>query len=119
VKEAAAEKEVKKGQKSGKSKVITPQLLLTETSTATPSPNPRKRDSSLAQLSVSRLQQLASPSLMDSAGGALHVQEFFFSGSLLSTDAYYMEHDAFPKEWVDMKAFLMTVCNFFSYLSAL
>jgi hypothetical protein len=55
VKEAAAEKEVKKGQKSGKSKVITPQLLLTETSTATPSPNPRKRDSSLAQLSVSRL----------------------------------------------------------------
>jgi hypothetical protein len=90
VKEAAAEKEGKKGQKPGKSKVITPQLLLTETSTATPSPNPRKWDSSLAQLSVSRLQQLASPSLMD-----------------------------FPKEWVDMKAFLMTVCNFSSYLSAL
>jgi hypothetical protein len=55
VKEATAEKEVKKGQKLGKSKVMTPQLLLTETSTATPSPNPRKRDSSLAQLSVSRL----------------------------------------------------------------
>jgi hypothetical protein len=119
VKEAAAEKEGKKGQRPGKSKVITPQLLLTETSTATPSPNPRKRDSSLAQLSVSRLQQLASPSLMDSAGGALHVQEYFFSGSLLSTDAYYVEHDAFPKEWVDMKAFLMMVCNFSSYLSAL
>jgi hypothetical protein len=35
VKEAAAEKEGKKGQRPGKSKVITPQLLLTETSTAT------------------------------------------------------------------------------------
>ena len=59
----------KKGEKPGKSEVITPQLLLTETSIATPSQNPRKRDSSLAQLSVSRLQQLASPSFMDSAGG--------------------------------------------------
>jgi hypothetical protein len=113
-KEAAAEKEGKKGQKLGKSKVITPQLLLTETSTATPSPNPRKRDSSLAQLLVSRLQQLASPSLMDSAGGTLHVQEFFFSRSLLSTDAYYMDHEAFPKEWVDMKGFLEMVCIFSS-----
>jgi hypothetical protein len=56
---------------------------------------------------------------MDSAGAALHVQEFFFSGSLLSTDAYYMEKDAFPKEWVDMKAFLKTVCNFSCHLTAL
>jgi hypothetical protein len=110
VKEVVAEKKGKKGQKLGKSKVITPQFLLTKTSTATPSPNPRKRDSSLAQLSVSRLQQLASPSLMDSAGSALHVQEFFFSRSLLSTDAYYMDHEAFPKQWVDMKAFLKKVC---------
>jgi hypothetical protein len=61
---------------------------------------------------VSRLQQLASPSLMDSAGGAMHVQEFFFSGSLLFTNIYYMDHKAFPKEWVDMKAFLKTVCIF-------
>jgi hypothetical protein len=56
VREGTAEKGAKKGEKLGKSKVITPQLLLTETSTATPSQNPRKRDSSLAQLSVSRLQ---------------------------------------------------------------
>jgi hypothetical protein len=49
---------------------------------------------------------------MDSARGALHVQEFFFSRSLLSTDAYYVHHQAFPKEWVDMKAFLELVCNF-------
>jgi hypothetical protein len=67
---------------------------------------------------LSRLQQLASPALGDSAGGALHVQEFFFSGSLLSIDAYYVEHKAFPKEWVDMKAFLEMVCIFSFYLSA-
>jgi topoisomerase IA-like protein len=52
----AKDKEAKKGEKPGKSKVITPQPLLTETSTASPLQNPHKRDSSLAQLSVSRLQ---------------------------------------------------------------
>jgi hypothetical protein len=112
-------KEGKKGEKSGKkSKPSTPPLLLTETSYASPSQNPRKRDASTAQLSLLRLQQLASPALGDSAGGALHVQEFFFSGSLLSIDAYYVEHKAFPKEWVDMKAFLEMVCIFSFYLSA-
>jgi hypothetical protein len=49
---------------------------------------------------------------MDSAGWALHVQEFLFSGSFLSTDAYFMEHNAFPKEWMDMKAFLEKVLLF-------
>jgi hypothetical protein len=49
---------------------------------------------------------------MDSAGGALHVQEFFFSGSLLSTDAYFMQHKAFPKEWMDIEVFLEMVCIF-------
>jgi hypothetical protein len=112
-------KEGKKGEKSGKkSKPTTPPLLLTETSYASPSQNPRKRDASTAQLSLLRLQQLASPALGDSAGEALHVQEFFFSGSLLSIDAYYVEHKAFPKEWVDMKAFLEMVCIFSFYLSA-
>jgi hypothetical protein len=48
---------------------------------------------------------------MDSTGGALHVQEFF-SGSLLSNDAYFMQYKAFPKEWMDMKAFLEMVCIF-------
>jgi hypothetical protein len=100
----------KEARKTGKSKTQSSPLHLTETSIASPSQNPRKRDSSIAQLSVSRLQQLASPSLMDSAGGALHVQEFFFSGSLLSTDTYYLQQKAFPKEWVDMKAFLEMVC---------
>jgi hypothetical protein len=90
----------------------TPSLVLPQVSTASQSQNPHKRDSSCAQLSLSRLQQITSPALMDSAGGGLHVQEFFFSGSLLSTDAYYMQHQAFPKEWVDMKAFLELVCIF-------
>jgi hypothetical protein len=70
---AAAGKDAKKGEKLGKFKVITPTLLLTETSTASPTQDLCKRDSSLAQLLVSRLQQLASPSLMDSARGTLHV----------------------------------------------
>jgi hypothetical protein len=109
-----AERDAKKGGQSRKSKAVvasTPSLVLPQVSTASQSQNPRKRDSSCAQLSLSRLQQITSPALMDSAGGALHVQEFF-SGSLLSTDAYYVQHEAFPKEWVDMKAFLELVCNF-------
>jgi hypothetical protein len=55
VRDSTTEKGAKKGEKLGKSKVITPQLLLTETSTTTPSQNPRKRDSSIAHLSVSKL----------------------------------------------------------------
>jgi hypothetical protein len=111
-----AERDAKKGGRSGKSKAVvasTPSPVLPQVSTASQSQNPRKRDSSCAQLSLSRLQQITSPALMDSAGGGLHVQEFFFSGSLLSTDAYYVQHQAFPKEWVDMKAFLELVCNLF------
>jgi hypothetical protein len=105
-------KEAKKAEKSGKSKPSTPPLLLTETSYASPSQNPHKRDASTAQLALSRLQQITSPALMDSVRRALHVQEFFFSGSLLSIDAYYMQEKAFFKEWVDMKAFLEKVFPF-------
>jgi hypothetical protein len=43
---AAAEKEARKAENSGKSKAITPPLLLTETSYALPSQNPCKRDAS-------------------------------------------------------------------------
>jgi hypothetical protein len=110
-----AERDAKKSGRSGKSKAVvasTPSLVLPQVSTASQSQNPCKRDSSCAQLSLSRLQQITSPALMDSVGGALHVQEFFFSGSLLSTDAYYVQHQAFPKEWVDMRAFLELVCIF-------
>jgi hypothetical protein len=119
--EKEAAKQPKKGGRASRSKTVaapSPPILMTETSTASPSQNPRKRDSSFAQLSVSRLQQLASPSLVDSAGGGLHVQEFFFSGSLLSTDAHYVEQKAFPKEWMDMMAFLEKVCILSCLLNA-
>jgi hypothetical protein len=74
--EKAKEKEkrdAKKADKSGKSKPSIPILLLTETSYASPSQNSHKWSASIAQLSLSRLQQLALPALGDSAGGALHV----------------------------------------------
>jgi septal ring factor EnvC (AmiA/AmiB activator) len=51
----ATEKEAKKAEKSGKSKAFTSPLFLTKTSTALPLQNPCKRDSSFAQLSMSRL----------------------------------------------------------------
>jgi flagellar biosynthesis GTPase FlhF len=106
------EREAKKGERAGKLKAVAApslQLLLTEASTATPSQKSRKQDASVAQLSMSRLQHITSLALMDSTGGALHIQEFLSSGSLLSTNAYFMEHNAFPKEWVDMKAFIEKV----------
>ena len=112
----AAQKDAKKNEKSGKSKAFIPPLPLTEASTTSPSQNPRKWDAPFAQLSTSRLQQMTSPILMDFARGALHVQEFFFSRSLLSTDAHFMQHKAFLKEWVDMKAFLKVVFFFFCYV---
>jgi hypothetical protein len=71
-----AERDAKKSGQSGKSKAVvasTPSLVLPQVSTASQSQNPRKRDSSCAQLSLSRLQQITSLALMDSAGGALHV----------------------------------------------
>jgi hypothetical protein len=53
-----AERDEKKGGRSGKSKAMvasTPSLVLPQVSTASQSQNPRKRDSSCAQLSLSRL----------------------------------------------------------------
>ena len=47
--------EGKRGERSGKSKLTTLPLLLTEASTAIPSQNPRKRDASVVELSMSRL----------------------------------------------------------------
>jgi hypothetical protein len=74
-KEKAA-KQPKKGGRASRTKTVaapSSPILMTDTSTASPSQNPRKRDSSFAQLSVSRLHQLVSPSLVDSARGGLHV----------------------------------------------
>jgi len=105
-------KEGKRGERSEKSKPSTSPILLTEASTATWSQNTRKRDASVAELSMSRLQQLASPAFMDNAEGALHFHEMIICTSLLSIDDYFVEHNAFPKEWMDMKAFLEKVILF-------
>ena len=100
----------KKGEKSGKNKASTPLLLLTEASAATPSQIPRKRDASAAELSMSRLQQLASPALKDYSGiGIMRYPELVLCTSLVSIDAHYVAHEAFPKEWKDMEAFLEKV----------
>jgi hypothetical protein len=53
-----AAKQSKKGGRASRSKTVaapSPPILMTETSTASPSQNSHKRDSSFAQLSVSRL----------------------------------------------------------------
>jgi hypothetical protein len=113
--EKAKEKETKaskRGEKSKKSKPSTAPVLLTKASTATESQNTRKQDASVAELSMSRLQQLASPAFMDSAGGVLHFQELVICTSLLSIDEYFVKHNAFPKEWTDMKAFIEKVILF-------
>jgi hypothetical protein len=106
------EREAKKAGRSGKSKAVAssiPTLVLPEASTGSMSQNPRKRDSSFAQLSVSRLQQCTSPAFQDSAGGTLLLDELFLSTSMEATESYYVEHNAFPKEWLEMQAFLEKV----------
>ena len=112
---AVAKKEAKKGERIGKSKVITPQ---TKTSTVSPLQNNRKRDSTFAQLSVSRLQLCISPSFQDCTRGTLLLDELFLSTSLDATASFYLEHNAFPKEWLEMQGFLQKVfiVFFFSLL---
>jgi hypothetical protein len=100
----------KKGEKSGKERSSTPPLVLTEASVATPSQITRKRDASAADLSMSRLQQLPSPALKDYSGDEImRYPELVLCTSLANIDAYYEAHEAFPKEWKDIKAFLEKV----------
>ena len=107
-----AERDAKKGGQLGKSKAVvasTSTLVLPEALTGSMSQNPRKRDSSFTQLSVSRLQQCTSPTFKDYAGGTLLLDELFLSTSLEATKSYYVEHNAFLKEWLEMQAFLEKV----------
>ena len=87
-----AEKEAKKGERAGKSKVMPSQ---TETSSC-------KRDSTFAELAISRLHLCASPSFQDGEGGTLLLDELFLSTSLDAIASSYLEHNAFPKEWLEM-----------------
>ena len=105
---AVAEKEAKKGERAGKSKVIPSQI---ETSS-------RKRDSTFAELAISRLHLCASPSFQDGEGGTLLLDELFLSTSLDAIASSYLEHTAFPKEWLEMQGFFQKVflISFFSLL---
>jgi hypothetical protein len=71
-----------------------PIVVLLQTETLPP--NPRKRDADFAGLSVSR------PSLKDSSVDTVQIDEFFCNGSLQTLDAYFTEHEAFSKEWMDL-----------------
>ena len=108
---AVAEKEAKKGERARKSKVIPSQ---TKTSS-------RKRDSTFAELAVSRLHLCASLSFQDGEGGTLLLDELFLSTSLDAVASSYLEHNAFPKEWLEMQGFLQKVflISFFSLLHVL
>ena len=92
---AIAKKEAKKDERMGKSKVITPQ---TETSTVLPLQNPCKRDSTFAQLSISKLQLCILPFFQDCARGTLLLDELFLFTSLDAIASFYLEHNAFLKE---------------------
>ena len=96
---AIAEKEAKKDERIGKSKVITPQ---TETSS-------HKRDSTFAELLVSRLQLSTLPSFQDCARRTFLLDELFLSTSLDAIASFYLEHNAFQKEWLKMQGFLQKV----------
>ena len=105
---ALAKKEAKKGEKIGKSKVITSH---TKTSS-------RKKDSTFAELSISRLQLCTLLSFQDCLGRTFLLDELFLSTSLDAIASFYLEHNAFPKEWLKMQGFVQKVflVFFFSFL---
>jgi hypothetical protein len=47
--------------------------------------------------------------LKDSLVDTVKIDEFFCNGSLQTLDAYFTEHEAFSKEWMDLHAFLHKV----------
>ena len=106
------EKAKKVGGRSGMTKASdakTTTLALPEASSGSMAQNTRKRDSSFVELSASRLQQCTSPAFQDCSGGSLHLDELFLSTSLDATVSYLEEHKAFPKEWLELQAFLVKV----------
>ena len=68
-----------------------------------------KRDAAFAGLSISRMQPDIAGKLKDCVGASINVDEFFFKGSFLSVESHYAEHNTFPKEWLELKAFLEKV----------
>jgi hypothetical protein len=73
--------------------------------------NPRKRDSTFAGLSSSKLQQGTVSRLKNVGSANMLVDELIVNCSLLSIDQHYAKHNAFPKCWDDIIAFLEKVCD--------
>ena len=68
-----------------------------------------KRDAAFAGLSISRMQPDIAGKLKDCVVDSINVDEFFFKGSFLSVESHYAKHNSFPKEWLELKAFLHKV----------
>jgi hypothetical protein len=68
-----------------------------------------KRDAAFAGLSVSRMQLDISGKMKDCVRDALNVDEFFFRGSFLSVEDHHAKHKEYPREWLELIAFLEKV----------
>jgi hypothetical protein len=83
--------------------------IVPESAPTTLSSGSLKRNATFAGLSMSRMQLGTTGSLKDCATDLLLVDEFFFHGSFLTAEAYYAENKVYPKEWVELMAFLQKV----------
>jgi hypothetical protein len=71
-----------------------------------------KRSATFAGLSISRLDLGISRTLKNFHQGGLMVDEFFFHGSFLSTEAHKAKQMEYSKQWHDLTAFLEKVTLF-------
>jgi hypothetical protein len=102
-----ATKSSKKGEKkSGKS---TEGAASREEATPPAAENPRKRDSTFAGLSSSKLLQGTVNKLQDVGSANILMDELILNYFLLSIDQHSAQHDTFPKSWDDIIAFLEKV----------
>ena len=81
-----------------------PKILLVALSTRS-----LKRNAAFTGLSILRMQLDIIRKLKDCVGDSLNVDEFFFRGSFLSIEDHYAKHNNFPKEWLELKAFIEKV----------
>jgi hypothetical protein len=68
-----------------------------------------KRDAAFVGLSISRMQFDISKKMKDCVRDALNVDEFFFRGSFLSIEDHHAKHNKYPREWLELIAFLEKV----------
>ena len=97
-----AEKKVKKDKRASKSKAVATSSfppLLTKTSTTTSSQNPRKQDASVVQLSMSRLQQIILPALMDFAGINVIILEYWIFTKKINLYRNFFKISIFGENW--------------------